>query len=67
VVTTARQNSGVDPGGAPKILISPASARCRLATQRSSVDLPMPFSPITQTPAPTGTVSWTSTSTGVEP
>jgi hypothetical protein len=67
VVTTARQNSGVDPGGPPKTAISPASARCRLLTQRSRVDLPIPFSPVTQTPAPVGTVSRTSTSTGVEP
>ncbi len=67
VVTTAAQNSGLDPGVAPKIRIRPSSGRCRPLTQRSRVDLPMPFSPVTQTPAPAGTVSATPASTGVEP
>jgi hypothetical protein len=67
VLTTCRQNSGLDPGLLPKTRIRPWSGRCRLETQRSKVDLPIPFSPVTQTPAPAGTVSATSTSTGVAP
>jgi hypothetical protein len=67
VVATWRQNSGVEPGELPKTRIRPWSGRCRLEMQRSRVDLPMPFSPVTQTPAPIGTCSATSIRTGVEP
>jgi hypothetical protein len=67
VVTTARQNAGVAPGEAPNTRMTPSSGCCRLLTQRSNVDFPMPFSPVTQTPSPDGTVSATPTRTGVEP